>query len=51
LKSRAVIKKFMPNLNKYRVSMNIDQANKFIKDTLQIEIDSVKQLGTRLMER
>lgn len=41
----------MPNSNKYRVLMNIGQANEFIKDTLQIEIDSIEQLGIRLMER
>lgn len=46
-KDRATIEKLMPN--KHTVFMSTDQANKFIKDTLQIEIDSVEQLGTRLV--
>ncbi|WP_349968388.1 hypothetical protein [Wolbachia endosymbiont of Armadillidium arcangelii] len=46
---RATVKRLIPN--KYTVFMSADQANKFIKDTLQIEIDSVEQLGTRLVER
>ncbi|WP_353287585.1 hypothetical protein [Wolbachia endosymbiont (group B) of Gerris lacustris] len=49
-KDRVVLKKIMPNPNKYRVSMDIKQANKFIKDTLQIKIDSIEQLGTRLVK-
>ncbi|GFR19809.1 uncharacterized protein TNCT_303261 [Trichonephila clavata] len=48
-KDRATIEKLMPN--KHTVFMSIDQADKFIKDTLQIEIDSVEQLGIRLVER
>jgi hypothetical protein len=39
----AAIKKSMPN--KRTVFMSKDQANKFIKNTLEIEIDSVEQLG------
>ncbi|WP_264336948.1 MULTISPECIES: hypothetical protein [unclassified Wolbachia] len=35
--------------NKYIITMSIEQANKFIKDTLQIKIDSVEQLGTHLV--
>ncbi len=31
--------------NKRTVFMSVDQANKFMKDTLQIKIDSVEQLG------
>jgi hypothetical protein len=42
-KDIATIKKSMPN--KRTVFMNIDQANKFIKNTLEIKIDSVEQLG------
>ncbi len=37
--------------NKHTVFMSTDQADKFIKDALQIEIDSVEQLGIRLVER
>ncbi|MBV2146151.1 MAG: hypothetical protein KTM48_05680 [Wolbachia endosymbiont of Pissodes strobi] len=48
-KDRATIEKLMPN--KHTVFMSTDQADKFIKDTLQIEIDSVEQLGIRLVER
>ncbi|MFT4313963.1 MAG: hypothetical protein AB3P11_02455 [Wolbachia pipientis] len=47
-KDRAVMEKLMPN--KHTVFMSTDQANKFIKDTLQIKIDSVEQLGTRLVK-
>jgi hypothetical protein len=39
---RAAIKKSMPN--KRTVFMSKDQANKFIKNTLEIKIDSVEQL-------
>uniref|UniRef100_A0AAU7YMV3 Uncharacterized protein n=1 Tax=Wolbachia endosymbiont of Oeneis ivallda TaxID=3171168 RepID=A0AAU7YMV3_9RICK len=35
--------------NKYIITMSIEKANKFIKDTLQIKIDSVEQLGTHLV--
>lgn len=47
-KDRAVMEKLMPN--KHTVFMSTDQANKFIKGTLQIKIDSVEQLGTRLVK-
>lgn len=47
-KDRAVMEKLMPN--KHTVFMSTDQANKFIKDTLQIKIDSVEQLGTHLVK-
>ncbi|MEY2392803.1 hypothetical protein [Wolbachia endosymbiont of Tettigetta isshikii] len=40
---RDTIKKSMPN--KRTVFMSKDQANKFIKDTLKIKIDSIEQLG------
>ncbi|QOD38881.1 protein kinase family protein [Candidatus Wolbachia massiliensis] len=42
-KDRAIIEKLVPS--KHTVLMNIDQANKFIKNTLQIKIDSIEQLG------
>ena len=42
-KDIATIKKSMPN--KRTVFMSKDQANKFIKNTLEIKIDSVEQLG------
>ncbi|WP_265037442.1 hypothetical protein [Wolbachia endosymbiont (group A) of Anomoia purmunda] len=44
---------YLPRIqeNKYIITMSIGQANEFIKDTLQIEIDSVEQLGIRLVER
>ncbi len=42
------MEKLMPN--KHTVFMSTDQANKFIKGTLQIKIDSVEQLGTRLVK-
>ncbi len=35
--------------NKYIITMSIEQADEFIKDALQIKIDSVEQLGTRLV--
>ncbi|NSM56927.1 hypothetical protein HET73_06235 [Wolbachia endosymbiont of Atemnus politus] len=41
-KARAAIKRLMPN--KRTVFMSKDQANEFIRDTLQIKIDSVEQL-------
>ncbi|MGL9718280.1 MAG: hypothetical protein ACR5K9_06405 [Wolbachia sp.] len=44
-KDRATIKKLMPN--KRTVFMSKDQTNKFIKETLQIKIDSVEQLGCK----
>ncbi len=47
-KNRADMEKLMPN--KHTVFMSTDQANKFVKDTLQIKIDSVEQLGTRLVK-
>ncbi len=46
---RATVKRLIPN--KYTVFMSADQADRFIKDTLQIVIDSVEQLGIRLVER
>ncbi|WP_108784087.1 hypothetical protein [Wolbachia endosymbiont of Bemisia tabaci] len=47
-KDRTVIEKLMPN--KWVAFMSTDQANKFVKDTLQIKIDSVEQLGARLVK-
>lgn len=47
-KDRAVMEKLMPN--KWVAFMSTDQADKFVKDTLQIKIDSVEQLGTRLVK-
>ncbi|QCB62387.1 hypothetical protein EJB00_01740 [Wolbachia endosymbiont of Drosophila mauritiana] len=35
--------------NKYIITMSIKQADEFIKDALQIKIDSVEQLDTRLV--
>ncbi|WP_264684833.1 MULTISPECIES: hypothetical protein [unclassified Wolbachia] len=46
-KNRADMEKLMPN--KHAVFMSTDQANKFIKGTLQIKIDSVEQLGVGLV--
>lgn len=46
-KNRADMEKLMPN--KHTVFMSTDQANKFIKGTLQIKIDSVEQLGVGLV--
>lgn len=40
---RATVKGLIPN--KYTAFMAIDQAEKFIKNTLQIEIDGVERLG------
>ncbi|OCA06267.1 hypothetical protein [Wolbachia endosymbiont of Trichogramma pretiosum] len=42
---RDAVEKLMPN--KWVAFMSTDQANKFVKDTLQIKIDSVEQLATR----
>ncbi|QIT35927.1 hypothetical protein WBP_1020 [Wolbachia endosymbiont of Brugia pahangi] len=41
-KDRATIKILMPN--KCAVFVSKDRANKFIKNTLKIEVDSVEQL-------
>lgn len=42
---------YLPRIqeNKYIITMSIEQADEFIKDALQIKIDSVEQLGTRLV--
>lgn len=45
---RATVKRLIPN--KYTVFISTEQANEFIKDSLQIKINSVEQLGTRLVK-